>query len=113
MNPVNSRIPEPALRVFYRLQFSFIMASVDFKSILSPLVAKDISEQDSSVWVVYAAVIIETVSSAKHISELWHYVASQVTDEDKQLKIARRIREGLLKTSPLAGFPKVGNSQHC
>jgi len=82
------------------------MASVDFKSILSPLVSKDLSKPDSSVWLVYSAVIIETVSSPKHISELWKYVASEVRDEQKQLKIARRIREGLLKTSPLAGFPK-------
>ena len=83
------------------------MASVDFKSILSPLVEKDLSEPNSSVWLVYSAVIIETVSSPKHISQLWKYIASEVADEQKQLKIARRIREGLLKTSPLAGFPKV------
>jgi hypothetical protein len=83
------------------------MSSVDFESILSPLVSSGLSEPDSSVWIVYAAVIIETVSSPKNISDLWKYVASQERDEDKQLKIARRIREGLLKTSPLAGFPKV------
>jgi hypothetical protein len=89
------------------LKYIFKMSPVDFKSILSPLVSKDLSEPDSSVWVVYAAVIIETVSSPKNISDLWKYVVSQERDEDKQLKIARRIREGLLKTSPLAGFPKV------
>jgi len=85
------------------------MSSVDFKSILFPLVSKDLSEPDSSVWIVYAAVIIETVSSSKNISDLWKYVVSEEKDEDKQLGIARRIREGLLKTSPLAGFPKVGS----
>jgi hypothetical protein len=83
------------------------MSSVDFKSIISPLVSKHISEPDSSVWIVYAAVIIETVSSPKNITDLWKYVVGEERDEDKQLKIVRRIREGLLKTSPLAGFPKV------
>jgi len=83
------------------------MASVNFKSIISPLISGDLSKPENSIWLVYAAVIIETVSSAKHITDLWKYVDSEVKCEDAQLGIARRIREGLLKASPLAGFPKV------
>jgi len=83
------------------------MPAVNFDTTISPLVSGDISAQENSVWLVYAAVIVETIASASHITELWKYVVSQVTDETKQLTIARRLREGLLKTSPLAGFPKV------
>jgi hypothetical protein len=83
------------------------MSSVNFKSLLGPFVSGDVSTTENSIWIVYAAVIIETVSSAKHVTGLWNWVSSEVKDEKKQLIIARRIREGLLKTSPLAGFPKV------
>lgn len=83
------------------------MTSVDFKSILSSFVSGDLSTPDNSVWLVYAAVFVETVASANYITELWKYIASEVKDEEKQLVVARRLREGLLKTSPLAGFPKV------
>lgn len=84
------------------------MSSIDFKSILDSFVSGDLSKPENSIWVVYAAIIIETVSSAKHITELWDYVVTAVKEvEAKQVIIARRIREGLLKTSPLAGFPKV------
>jgi hypothetical protein len=83
------------------------MSSLNFNTIISPFVSGDLSTAENSIWIVYAAVIIETVSSAKHITELWNWVSSEVKTEDKQLIVARRIREGLLKTSPLAGFPKV------
>jgi len=82
------------------------LPSVDFKPLLDPLISGDITSPSNSIHLVYAAVIIETIASASHITELWKYVLTQVKDEDAQLKIARRIREGLLKTSPLAGFPK-------
>lgn len=84
------------------------MSSVNFKSILGPYVLGDLSTPENSIWIVYAAVIIESISSAKHITELWNWVSSEVKDEKKQLLLARRIREGLLKSSPLAGFPKAG-----
>jgi len=88
------------------------MSPLDFKSTLSPLVSGDLGQAENSIWVVYAAAIIETVGSAKHITELWNYVAAELKDvPDKQIQVARRIREGLLKCSPLAGFPKV--LPHC
>jgi hypothetical protein len=83
------------------------MSSVDFKSILSSLTSGDLSTPENSIWLVYAAVIVETIASASHITVLWKYIDSQERDKDKQLTIARRIRDGLLKTSPLAGFPRV------
>ena len=87
------------------------MSTVDFKSILSPLISGDIAEPENSIWVVYAAVVVEAVASAKHITDLWNYVAAEQKDvPDKQIPVARRIREGLLKCSPLAGFPKVLSS---
>lgn len=83
------------------------MSSVDFKTILSSYVSGDLAEPQNSVWLSYAGVIVETISTASHITELWNYIASEVNDEEKQYLIARKIREGLLKTSPLAGFPRV------
>jgi len=84
------------------------MSPIDFKSILSPLISGDLAQREDSIWIVYAAVIIESVASAKHITELWNYVAAELKDvPDEQIAVARRIREGLLKCSPLAGFPKV------
>jgi hypothetical protein len=56
---------------------------------------------------VYAAVIVQTISSADHINELRKYITWEVKDEKRQLVIARRLREGLLKTGPLTAFPKV------
>jgi hypothetical protein len=88
------------------------MPSVNFKAVLSSFVSGDLSSPENSVWLVYAAAIVETVASASHITELWHYIAGEVKDEKKQLVVARRLREGLLKTSPLAGFPKVNSSLH-
>lgn len=85
-----------------------IMSALDFKSILSPLTSGGLAQSENSIWIVYAAVIIESVASAKYITELWNYVAAELKDvPDKQILVARRIREGLLKCSPLAGFPKV------
>jgi hypothetical protein len=84
------------------------MSSINFGSLLGPFISGDLSKPENSIWIVYSAVIIETVSSAKHITDLWSWVSSEVKDEKKQLIIARRIREGLLKASPLAGFPKAG-----
>jgi hypothetical protein len=86
------------------------MSSINFAAILSDFVTGDLSTPENSIWIVYTAVIIETVSSAKHITELWYYVSTRIRDETNQLTVARRIREGLLKTSPLAGFPKVRSS---
>ena len=83
------------------------MAPVDFDSILSPLMSGSIAAPGNSIWLVYAVVIIETVSSPDHITELWKFIVSHAKDDGVQLKIARRLREGLLKTSPLAGFPRV------
>ena len=87
---------------------SIEMSSVDFGSLLDPFISGDLSKPETSIWIVYAAVIIETVSSAKHITDLWSWVSNEVKEENKQLILARRIREGLLKASPLAGFPKAG-----
>ncbi|PVH79957.1 hypothetical protein DL98DRAFT_560601 [Cadophora sp. DSE1049] len=81
------------------------MAVLDFHPVLSPFVAGDLSKPENSRD-GYAAVIVEAVGSAGHITELWKYVQEHTKDEEKQLVVARRIREGLLKTSPLAGFPK-------
>ena len=96
------KLAEPAILLEH-----FKMSSLNFNAIISPFVSGDLSTPENSIWIVYAAVIIETVSSAKHIAELWDWISSEVKSEDKQLIIARRIREGLLKNSPLAGLPKV------
>jgi len=86
------------------------MAPVDFHSTLSPFVSGNLASTENSIWLVYAAVIIETVSSPNYITELWKSITTEVKDDEEQLKIARRLREGLLKTSSLAGFPRVDST---
>lgn len=87
------------------------MSPVDFHTTLSPFVSGNLASPENSIWLVYAAVIIETVSSPDHITELWKYITTEVKGDEEQLRIARRLREGLLKTSPLAGFPRVYSAQ--
>lgn len=70
------------------------------------------SQNPRSPWYIYAAVTIVGVASVQHVTELWKYLASKHHDEDSRLIIARRLREALLKSSPLVGFPRV-RTTHC
>jgi hypothetical protein len=46
------------------------MSTVNFKDVLAPVTAGELTTPQNSIWLVYAAVIIESVASAKHITEL-------------------------------------------
>ncbi len=65
------------------------------------------SQSPKSSWYIHAGVAIVAVASAQHITDLWNHLASEYQDEDSRLLVARRLREALLKSSPLVGFPRV------
>jgi len=50
---------------------------------------------------------IHQFAREKLVGDLWRYLATVLPDEQDQLRAARRLREGLLKASPLVGFPRV------
>lgn len=56
---------------------------------------------------VYFGIILETFAKEKLIGDLWRHLAKLASGHEEQLVIARRLREGLLKASPLVGFPRV------
>lgn len=56
---------------------------------------------------VYFGAILETFAKEKLIGRLWRHLAELAPSREEQLLIARRLREGLLKASPLVGFPRV------
>ena len=56
---------------------------------------------------VYIAVILESLARESNVPDLWFYLSCQFTEEEDQLVIARRLREGLLKASVLVGFPRA------
>ena len=48
------------------------LTMANLKAILSPdFVPSDLSAPENSIWLVYAAVIIEPVAKSTHITELW------------------------------------------
>ncbi|KAF2139063.1 uncharacterized protein K452DRAFT_233001 [Aplosporella prunicola CBS 121167] len=59
---------------------------------------------------VYAGVALLAFAQEKKTSYLWQEIANaHATDESAQATVARRLREGLLKASPLVGFPRSIN----
>jgi len=58
-------------------------------------------------WYGYAAVVFQVHDKMELIGQTWRFVLEHTKDEEDQLRIARQIREALLKASVLVGFPKV------
>jgi hypothetical protein len=85
-------------------------SSIDFARLRHDYVQSQQQEPKEQIWYVYAAVIIESVAPPSHIAELWKYLTTLCNDHDDLVFVARRLREGLLKASPLAGFPKASPS---
>jgi hypothetical protein len=56
---------------------------------------------------VYIAVILESLGKESHVGDVWFYLAERFANEDDQIVLARRLREGLFKASVLVGFPRV------
>jgi len=81
---------------------------IDFKLLSSQYVTATPPAQ--SPWYVYVGAIIEATASPQYIGDLWRYLSTEFKDQETQLQVARRLREGLLKTSVLAGFPRGVNA---
>lgn len=58
-------------------------------------------------WYCYAAVVFQVHDEMELIGQTWRSVLEHTKNKEDQLKIAREMREALLKASVLVGFPKV------
>jgi hypothetical protein len=58
-------------------------------------------------WYCYAVVVFQVHDKMDFVGQTWRYVLEQTKEEDDGLRIARQMREALLKASVLVGFPKV------
>ena len=58
-------------------------------------------------WYCYAAVVFQVHDKMELIGQTWRFVLEDTEGEDNQLRVARQMREALLKASALVGFPKV------
>lgn len=76
---------------------------------LFPRVIRDGEEASlaASPSYVYFGIILETFGKEKLVAGLWEHLARVLPKHEDQLLMARRLREGLLKASPLVGFPRV------
>ena len=70
------------------------------------------SSLENSPSYVYFAVILETFAKERLVGKLWRRLVEFVPGHEEQLHVARRMREGLLKASPLVGFPRVSIHSH-
>lgn len=66
-----------------------------------------------SIAPVYAGVALLAFGEEKRIPELWQQMARlHASNEATQVTAATRLREGLVKASPLVGFPRVSRSNN-
>ena len=64
-------------------------------------------------WYCYAALVFQVHDKMDLVGQTWDAVLQHTKEEDDQLKVARQMREALLKASVLVGFPKVRISHIC
>ena len=83
------------------------MSPLDFTAITRDYPALAADDPVLSPWYIYVGVVLESTGECDYITELWNFLADYFKGQDQLLKAARRLREGLLKTSVLVGFPKV------
>lgn len=75
---------------------------------LSSLFPEHCRGSEYSIVHVYAGVTLLAFGAEKRIPELWQQIAQlYAQDEAAQATATRRLREGLVKASPLIGFPRV------
>ena len=75
---------------------------------LESLFPADSRGPEYGVWYVFVGCTLLCFAREGQVGELWAQLAEQIgNDTDKQVIAARRLREGLLKSSPLVGFPRV------
>ena len=58
-------------------------------------------------WYCYAAVVFQVHDKMELIGQTWRFVLEHTEGEDNRVRVARQMREALLKASALVGFPKV------
>jgi len=58
-------------------------------------------------WHSYAALIFQVNDQMELVGETWRAVLARTQNEEDLLRAARQMREALLKSSVLVGFPKV------
>jgi len=61
-------------------------------------------------WFIYTGVVLAAIAPHKYISELWNYLYGRHQTSEINLQVARRLREALLKSSPLVGFARGINA---
>ncbi|KAK7713020.1 hypothetical protein SLS57_007581 [Botryosphaeria dothidea] len=78
---------------------------------LSSLFPEHCRGSEYSIVHVYAGVTLLAFGAEKRIPELWQQIAQlYAQDEAAQATATRRLREGLVKASPLIGFPRAINA---
>lgn len=88
---------------------------IDFDRLSAAMPDQSVTGVDS-LWYVVATASLLAFHKEAAVGELWKYISQRCADEgqvggidaqDRQLRIARRIRESCLKASVLVGFPRV------
>jgi hypothetical protein len=66
------------------------------------------SGEDSEFpWYCYTVLVFQVNDQMDLVGETWKGVLKHMDGDFNQLKVARQMREALLKASVLVGFPKV------
>jgi hypothetical protein len=66
----------------------------------------DANELPADTWYFIAAVALSTLNRPEEIADVFQFAISEKKHEE-QVRIARRIREALIKSAPVVGLPKV------
>ncbi|QSS64151.1 hypothetical protein I7I51_01215 [Histoplasma capsulatum] len=107
-NDKTSREPDAAPRNSTHIDFDRLSAAIPDQSVTGV----------DSLWYVVATASLLAFHKEAAVGELWKYISQRCADEgqvdgidaqDRQLRIARRIRESCLKASVLVGFPRPGH----
>lgn len=61
----------------------------------------------NDLWFVYAGLVFQANDHMDYIGKTWNYVLKHTPNQEEQVVKARKLREALLKSSVLLGFPKV------
>lgn len=61
----------------------------------------------NDLWYVYAGLVFQANDRMDYIGKIWDYVLNHTPNQEEQVIKARKLREALLKSSVLVGFPKV------
>jgi len=61
-------------------------------------------------WYLVAAVGFSASNRPEAVAQIFTHAIQDVQEHDERLKIARKIRDGLLKSAMISGFPRVINA---